>query len=135
MTPTVADVMAYVGNHFPIMRSHGVWRAAASVLEGPIPLQPGVWIALRGTTADGIYCADANGRFVDLPDGEWDATVYVLSPPAEFLRLCEEIAVYAADHPRSGGVRYGEFSRSATPGWETAFAARLAPWRKMFTDI
>lgn len=131
----VADVMAYIGNHFPIMRSHGVWRCASGALEGAFPLPPGAWIALRGTPADGIYQADENARFPSLPDGEWDATVWQLDPPADFLRVCEEIAAYVADHPRSAGVRYGEFTRSQTPGWEKEFAARLAPWRRMFTDL
>ena len=136
MSPNVADVMAFVNNHFALMAAPGAWKASAAVLEGPVPLHAGAWIAVRGSGfADGVYQADADGRFPTLPDGAFEGTVWLLNPPGEFLALCEEIAQWAREHPRGAQVAYGSHSRGENRGWEEEFRARLRPWRRMFGDV
>ena len=65
-------------------------------------------------------------------------TVYVLNPPADFLRLCGDIACWAAANPDPAvsAEKLGEYSvsrRAVT--WESAFALALAPYRRMFSEV
>ena len=137
MTPTAADVMNHVQNHFPLMSREGAWRVSASVLEGPLPLHAGAWIAItRSEGFNGVYRADESAR-LPLPDAAFTARITLLAPPSDFLSLCDEIAAWCAANPRQApkqGAHAG-FSRTDGRCWEKEFGARLRPWRRMFNDL
>jgi len=136
MSLIVPEVMKFLHNFFELMQAPGEWRVNGSALEGPVPLQPGCWIAIRGAGSwDGEYLADENGLFPDLPDGSFEGTVWLLNPPKAFLNLCDEIEKWSQEHPRGAQVSYDSYARGAHPGWEKEFASRLRPWRKMFPTI
>lgn len=127
-------VMRRVHNYFERERVEGVFTVAGGVLE-PMPDAP--YIAVSGSRwHDGVCPAGA------LPEADrsevFTGTVWGLHPPADFLALCGEISDYAQKHP-VGAPRsesFGAYRYEASPeGWEAAFAGRLAPFRRMFTEV
>ena len=64
--------------------------------------------------------------------------ICLLSPPPSFLRLCGEIAAWAREHadPSLRSERFGEYSRTLEHrDWTQAFAAALAPFYRMYTEV
>ena len=127
----------------------------AAVIEGEFSLDGGVlspnelllsgdWIAIQGSLgSDGVYCLGPGCTVDGARDETFYGAVWLLKPPADFLRLCAEIAAWAAEHPASAlrAERFGDYSCEAAVdehglpvGWRQVFAAKLAPWRRMFTE-
>ncbi|MBQ8202221.1 MAG: hypothetical protein IJZ74_10715 [Clostridia bacterium] len=138
MIVTVSDVMRRVRNHFVTGFSDGQWVLSGGILS-PAAFSPGDWIAITQAGAlCGVYQLDERGMLPDCADGQWDGRIWLLSPPADFLRLCREIAQWAAKHedPTLVSERFGQYSRSqSSPAWERVFAAALAPYTRMYTEV
>ena len=139
MTIKVSDVMRHVRNHFIQSSVSGAFSHTDGSLTPEEHFRPGMWIAVTGDGApSGVFQLDENGGIHGLEDTDWTGTVYLLDPPADFLRLCGDIGCWAAAHddPAVSSERFGEYSISRQPvTWETAFAPALAPYRRMFAEV
>ena len=139
MTIKVSDVMRHDRNHFVQSAVSGSFRHIGGVLTPAVHFKPGMWVAVTGAGAPaGIYQLDEQGGIPALPDSEWTGTVYLLNPPADFLRLCGDIGCWVSAHPDPtvSSEKLGEYSVSRQAvTWENAFATALAPYRRMFTEV
>lgn len=139
MTVKVSDVMRHVRNHFILDSIHAAWQHTGGTLTPNAALKPGMWIAVTGRDAPcGVYQLDENGGIPDLGDAAWTGRVYRLQPPADFIRLCGDIACWAAANPDTSvtAEKLGEYSvsrRAVT--WQEAFATALIPYQRMFTEV
>ena len=143
MTIKVSDVMRHVRNHFIQSASTGSFRQAGGVLTPSTgaadDFAPGMWIAIVSPDGpQGVFQLTEQSGLADTPDMTFTGTVYVLNPPADFLRLCGDIACWAAANPDPAvsAEKLGEYSvsrRAVT--WESAFALALAPYRRMFSEV
>ena len=135
----VGDVMRACRNYFPASFTHGAWTITDGLLTPDLAVKPGGWIAVTGSERnDGVYQLDDSGGVPGATDESFTGSVWRLRPPRAFIALCEEIAAYDAAHPAStvASESFGEYSVSLSGGgWEAAFAARLAPWRRMFAEV
>lgn len=145
MNVTVGDVMREVRNYFPHHRIDGDFAISRGVLTPGDLLAAGDWIAIGGSLRNsGVHQLEEGGRVPDARDEQWQGTVWLLSPPPAFLALCEEIAAWAQVHPACHKRResFGAYSHEALVddngvpmSWQTAFAAQLIPYRRMFTGV
>ena len=141
MTVKVSDVMRHVRNHFIVDAIQGDWQEAQGRLTPADQLSPGMWIAVTGADSgapSGVYQLDENGGIPGLDDMSWRGTVYRLNPPADFLRLCGDIACWAAANPDPAvsGEKLGAYSLSRKAiTWEAAFTSALTPYKQMFTEV
>ena len=139
MTIKVSDVMRHVRNHFIRSAVSGEFAHVSGVLTPTASFSPGMWVAITGEGAPcGVFQLDELGGIPDQADAVWNGTVYLLEPPADFLRLCGDIGCWAAANPDPAvtGERLGEYSvsrRAVT--WENAFASALTPYRRMFPEV
>lgn len=148
MTVTMTELMRCVRNCFVSGAVDGSWRIEAGAITGQPSLRPG-WIAIEGR---GAFLLDEGGAADGLPDGDWEGVIWLLDPPADFLRLLEEIngwlAAQGRDAMTAGAVThrresFGAYSTetsystgSASSGsWEAAFAGRMLPYRRMFPEV
>ena len=139
MTVKVSDVMRHVRNHFIRDSLCATWHHAGGTLTPTEHFQPGMWIAITGNNAPtGVFQLDEQGGIPGLEDITWTGRVYRLNPPADFIRLCGDIACWAAANPDVAitGEKLGEYSvsrRAVT--WQEAFAPALAPYRRMYAEV
>lgn len=139
MSVSVSDVMRHVRNHFVIGFADGNWQLQDGRLLPEIGLSPGAWIAL--TDADhltGVHQLDEHGQLPHLPDNLWSGRLWMLAPPADFLRLCREISQWDDAHPDPTLVseRFGEYSRSQSgTAWQRVFASSLSPYFRMYPEV
>ena len=122
MAVSVAAVMRQVRNYFERERYAGPMGIVGGTLAP--------YVAVEGA---GVFAAG------EAPESA--GTCWALYPPADFLALCQEISEYDDRHPAGaprsesfGAYRYDR-GEGAPGGWEAAFAARLAPYRRMFTEV
>lgn len=137
MTVTVSDVMRRVRNFFPVASTEGPWQLRQGMLT-PTLHAPGDWIAIEGEGPAGVYRLDEHGAICGVSDCEWTGRVWLLRPPADFLRLCAQIAQWQEAHPDPTVLseRFGEYSRSQTgAAWEKVFAAALRPYLRMYPEV
>lgn len=107
MTVTVQDVMRQMRNYFIASTLTGTFTVADGIIDLDPPLAPGAWVAIEGSgSLDGVHQLDENGKLPDAADGSWRGLLHLLSPTADFLRLCR-------DHSRLGGQAPG---RNAADG-------------------
>jgi hypothetical protein len=145
MTIKVSDVMRHVRNHFIHSTITATWTheggtlALAEHLAPAEKLTPGMWIAVTGAGAPtGVYQLDEQGGIPNLGEMTWSGTVYVLDPPADFLRLCGDIACWAAANSDPGitAEKLGEYSVSRkSVTWQEAFAPALRPYLRMYAEV
>ena len=144
MEKTIAMVMREVRNYFSSAYMDGSWQISAGKIS-PLPggLADGMIAVTGSECCNGVYRM-RDGMVQAAADEAWHGRIWLLAPPADFLALCEEIAAYTAAHPATGVIRedFGSYSRtvaSARGGepltWQRIFAQRLAPYRRMFTEI
>ena len=139
MTVKVSDVMRHVRNHFIRDSLCATWHHAGGTLTPTEHFRPGMWIAITGNNAPtGVFQLDEQGGIPGLEDITWTGRVYRLNPPADFIRLCGDIACWAAANPDIAitGEKLGEYSvsrRAVT--WQEAFAPALAPYRRMYAEV
>ena len=152
MAVSIAAVMRRVRNYFERECIEGAFAICGGVLE-PMPDAP--YIAISGSARhDGVFPASAlsgeltgdelsgliNHDIVLAKDETFDGKVWGLHPPDDFLALCEEISAYDGKNPIGApqSESFGAYSYSrgaAEGGWEAAFAGRLLPYRRMFTEV
>ena len=144
LEPTIATVMRTVRNYFPAACMDGEWTVSGGMLT-PLPdSTPDGLIAVTGAVhINGVYRL-TGGQFPAPADETWHGRIWLLTPPADFLSLCEEISAYTAAHPATPVIseKFAEHShtvattgRGAPVSWQAVFADRLAPFRKMFTEV
>ena len=135
----VGDVMRACRNFFPVSFTQGAWTLAEGRMAPAIDAQPGDWIAVSGSMRNnGVFQLNEEGRIPGATDESFYGSVWRLAPPADFLRLCEEIAAYDQAHPASTvtAERFGQYSATHAPGgWEAAFSTRLNGFRRMFPEV
>jgi len=142
---SIADIMRSIRNHFVTGQVlTGEWTAKDGVLTGPETLPPNGWIAVTGSNAcRGVFRLEEGSVLGGMADGNWTGSVHLLSPPGDFLALCEEIILWEAAHKSTAAQEsFGAYSRreALRPDglpltWEDAFASRLRPWRRMFQEV
>lgn len=145
MAISIERVMRRVRNYFQRGYTEGTFAITGNVLS-PAPSAP--WVKISGSAYhDGVYeCC--SGYLQGVPEGRQDETftgvVWMLYPPDDFLALCEEIRDYDQKNPVGAlqSETFGDYSynrgsgaNGGTMSWETAFAAHLAPYRRMFTEV
>lgn len=141
MTVKVSDVMRHVRNHFIRDGITGSWTHTEGVLTPAEDLTPGMWIAITGEDTGapcGVFQLDENGGIPGLENMQWTGIVYRLNPPADFIRLCGDIACWAAANPdpATTSEKLGEYSLTRQAmDWQTAFAPALAPYKRMYAEV
>ena len=129
MTVTVQDVMRQMRNYFIASTLTGTFTVADGIIDLDPPLAPGAWVAIEGSgSLDGVHQLDENGKLPDAADGSWRGLLHLLSPTADFLRLCRDI--------RDWADKFGSYSRSqSSSAWEKVFERRLRPYLRMFPEV
>ncbi|MBQ8556290.1 MAG: hypothetical protein IJ438_10530 [Clostridia bacterium] len=139
MTISPADVMRHVRHHFVSGYADGAWTLQDGTLTPSAMFSPGEWIAIAESgVADGVYQLDEHGRIPAAPGGAWQGRIWHLTPPADFLRLCDDIRQWVQSHPDPTvtSERFGEYSRSQHSGaWQSVFRERLAPYMRMYAEV
>ncbi len=149
MAVTVGAVMRECKNYFERGFGDGEHTIAEGSLQPNDSLTAGAWVAIKGSAFhDGVFRLGGGGTLEGLPEGLPDETfvgrVWTLGPPADFLALCDEIAAFDRKTPVSGlaSESFGQYSRTMVTGrdgavlhWQSAYAQRLATWRRMFTEV
>lgn len=146
MAVSVAAVMRQINNFFEVGHIDGVFAISGNAI---VPAAESAWCCIRGSMLhDGVWQV-CGGRLQDmpglLPDEEFDGRVWLLSPPPDFVSLCEEISAYDDKNPVGayasesfGGYSYKRNvagGRNGSATWQTAFSDRLTPYRRMFTEV
>ena len=145
MAVSVAAVMRQINNFFEVGHNDGVTVISGNAIV-PAPGAP--YCCIKGSMFhDGVWQV-CGGRLQDmpglLPDEEFNGRVWLLSPPADFLALCEEISAYDDKNPAGayqsesfGGYSYTRrfVGNSSSSAWQDVFAGRLMQYRRMFTEV
>ena len=142
MTVTIPDVMRHVRNHFISSCIDGAWLVKEGRLMPEACFGPGDWIAILSGPLAGIHQLDEFGS-IPIPSGTdgnaaWEGRIYLLTPPPGFIRLCCVIAAWARRHddPTMTSESFGEYARRQEPrDWTQVFAASLAPFTRMYTEV
>lgn len=135
MTIHLADVMRETRNYFPAGKTHGRWTVTEGKIA-PLPFGKAGLIAFgKGCPQPGVYEVKEDGS-TEMPDGAWACDAWLLAPPKDFLKLCEDIDAWAKG--QNLGVEkesFGLYSVTRASGWQQAFARALRPYRRMFTEV
>ena len=139
MAVSMGSVMRHCRNYFEAGSYDG-----EIVIEGGQLITPalahGRYIAIRGSAYnDGVHqVGDA------LTDETFTGRVWVLSPPAAFVALAEEISAYDDKNPVGalqsesfGSYSYSRDSAGSVPaaGWQGAFAGRLNDYQRLTSEV
>lgn len=149
MHVSVGAVMRWVNNYFETGHRATTYRVEEGRISPGSLLAPGMHIAISGSIYhDGVWKLGNSLQLLGEPEGLPDETffgrVYFLRPPMDFLNLCEEIAEFVKKTPVNGlqSESFGEYSMTRANGrtggiltWEEAYADRLVPYRRMFTEV
>lgn len=143
MAVSIAAVMRHVRNFFTRGYIDGEFTVSGGVLT-PAPLSP--YAAITGSAFyDGVYSMTD-----PLPEGKpetFTGRVWLLHPPDDFVRLCEQISQYDDKNPVGAmqSESFGEYTyrrpvvgmngSGGLASWQTAFAIHLMPYRRMFTEV
>lgn len=137
-------VLTYIHNWFETDVLVGDWEIDGHTVVLPF-LQDGQYYRVVGSVFnDGLHKYPSD----DLTDEAFHGAIWPLAVPLEVVRIAEDIADWQekngsiADSPFNsesfGGYSYSKGSKSASgdgldlgSGWESAFNARLIPWRKL----
>lgn len=145
MAVSVAAVMRQIRNYFVSGYRYGDF----SITGGALSPSPSCgYVFIRGSAwHDGVWSLSGD-TLIDLPEGLRDETfngrVYELHPPNDFLALVAEISDYDDKNP-AGALQsesFGDYSytragggQAGAQGWQTAFRARLDPYRRMWAEV
>lgn len=143
----LTEICQYLRNWFDKVRYFGgfvVHDGAITFIDGSgVPLLEGQYYRIAGSIFnDGVhqYGAPLEG------DEEFTGAVWALAIPKEVVTLSEEIEQWIVDNAEAiaspyqsesfGGYSYSKsYGYGATSAgavsWQSQFAARLAPWRKI----
>lgn len=139
MTVTVQDVMRQMRNYFIASTLTGTFTVADGIIDLDPPLAPARGSPSRAPARSmGVHQLDENGKLPDAADGSWRGLLHLLSPTADFLRLCRDIRDWADKHPDETLLteKFGSYSRSqSSSAWEKVFERRLRPYLRMFPEV
>lgn len=138
------QILQYLRNWFVVAKYAGVITIRDGQLtEFPGQLREGQYFRILGSVLgnDGVY---RYGDGLDMADETFDGYVWALAVPKGILMLLPEIEawqkkygdVVASPYTSESYAGYS-YSKGAMAtdgsggGWMSAFAARLAPWRKL----
>lgn len=143
MASTIAAVMRHLRNYFE-----------RGSIEGEITIRGGVvspavdapFVCFEGSTFhDGVWQIAGNSLVGEHnPEETFTGKMWLLYPPDAFVALCEQIREYDGKNAPGALVAetLGEYSYTRATGkngapmtWEYAFATRLAPYRRMYTEV
>lgn len=140
MAVSIGSVMRHCRNYF----ERGYYDGECVVTNGALvtpALADGRYIAISGSVYnDGVYKLGTDV----LTEETFTGRVWLLSPPASFIALYDEIAEYDVKNPAGAYLSetFGEYSyqRSAntqgvTSSWQSAFAARLADYQLLRSEV
>lgn len=143
MAVNVAAVMRQINNYFEVGHMDGTIVISGNAI---LPVPRAEWCFVKGSmTHDGVWQV-SDGVLTDVtayhPDEEFDGRIWLLSPPADFLALCSEISAFDDKNPTGaylqesfGGYSYIRSQNIAGRSWRDVFKERLAPYRRMFTEV
>lgn len=142
MAVTMEQVMRECNNFFENCKYTGVVSISGGKL---VPDVGAPYVYVAGSKAlSGVYSL-ADGRFedADVMDEEFSGTLWYLYPPKAFTDIVKEMAEFEARSPAGGFVSesFGQYSYSRATGSkgvltaQEAFADRLRPYRRMYTEV
>lgn len=145
----IGDVMRWCNNYFDTATVEGTFEVAEDgTLANAEQLGTARYIAIHGSAGlDGVW--QLIGGKLAAEEGmitpeTFDGTIWLLSPPREFVALCRRIADFEAKTPVSAvqSESFGAYSHTMMTGkgggavtWQEAFATSLVRYRKMFTGV
>ncbi|MBQ8653976.1 MAG: hypothetical protein IJ507_03485 [Clostridia bacterium] len=143
MTITIPDIMREIRNCFPVAVMDGFWNVSGGVLSPAHGLEGSEFVALEGSMQDGVHVLTEDFILPGMLDESWHGRVWLLQPPADFLKLCIQIIDWGARQPDPGlhSESFGAYSRtmlspSGGPlAWQDVFASALRPYRQMFSEV
>ena len=147
MSVSVAAVMRHCRNYFETGYMDGTFRITGNALPDAVGAR---YVYISGSMMhDGVWCVDEHGfltgRSVEgLLNEEFEGRVWLLAPPADFLDLVKDMQEYEAKNPISAVLSesFGGYAveragtadgKPVTP--ERMFAARIAPYIRMYTEV
>ena len=148
----IGEICAEIKNYFTLPEDiHvGDWSIVGGAIS-PALVIPTDYIRIAGSRLnDGVHKRTEQGVF-ELVDEDFHGGVWVMSPPADFLALADDIAAWqekngAIDSPAMspfasesfGGYSYSKSGGNASGGsssagadWKAAFASRLKIYRRI----
>lgn len=142
MLQTVAAMMRQCRNYFETGYIDGTFRITGNQLDAGAETR---YIYISGSKMhDGVWEL-ADGYLVgrDAPgDEEFTGRVWELSPPLDFLSLCQTVETYDAKYPMSAIIRetFGGYSREWAEKMmgltgAQVFAGRVSTYNRMFTEV
>lgn len=143
MTHTIAVVMREVHNFFERGKFYGTISISGGMVVSPGVSAPYVYI--KGSTFhDGLWEMAGTSLVRDNhPSETFSGCIWLLYPPNDFLALCEQVAEFEAKTPagalQSESLEGYSYSRASGQNglltWQEAYASRLRPYRRMFTEV
>lgn len=143
MSVSVAAVMRHCRNFFPTGYADGTFRITGNVLadvDSP-------WVFIQGSRYhDGVWRV-LDGYLTErsvegMCDEEFTGRVWLLAPPDDFLAICKAIREYDEKNPVGayasetfGAYSYSRGAAGKDAGWAAVFAAQLAPYRRMLSEV
>ena len=140
MAVTIASVMRHCRNYFE-----------RGYFDGEITIQNGAFTSLA--LADGRYIAISGSAYNDgvykigtdtMTDEVFTGRVWLLSPPADFVALAEEIRAWDEKNAPSvyTAENFGEYSYSragdgagGVATWQSVFSARMRNYQKLSSGV
>ena len=145
MLVSVPDLMRETRSFFPVAALDAVWTLQGGALTPADGLQPGDWVAVTGSVFNNGVFQLVDGCVIPAAQDEtWEGRVWRLAPPADFLALAVEINRWAEQQGTCAAVKesFGAYSRELATdsqgrpiSWQQYFAARLIPFRRMYTEV
>ena len=138
-------------NWFDRERHFGTFNISNYQIDAPF-LANGQYYRIVGSVFnDGIHRYSVNTRDVSLQNETFTGAVWALAIPAQVIKLSEDISAWRAKYEdvdseamspfmseSYGGYSYQKNTPGSTAGhgssavsWQSVFAARLTPWRKI----
>lgn len=143
MLHTIAAVMRETNNFFD---RYGI-ACEISISGGVVsPAVDAPYVYISGSKFhDGLHEMSHSSILSDNhPDEKFHGQMWALYPPSDFLALCEQIAEFEAKTPVTAlqSERMNEYSYTMFGGktggvltWQEAFANRLRPFLRPFTEV
>ena len=150
-------ILTHLHNWFPL--KDGKHEGTFEIVSGAPAvgfLQPGQYYRVRGSVFnDGLHrrptASDAtetggaelfgDGSEHSPQDEVFTGEIWALAVPDAVIALAQEIAAWREKNPETdkmsesfGGYSYTRGAAGASGGWQTAFAARLAPYKRTYDD-
>lgn len=133
------QILQYLQNWFPIEKRPGTYTIEGGGISLPF-LKPGQYFRIMNSALnDGVY---QYGDGLELADETFDGSIWALAVPKAILMMLPDIEAWNAKYAAVAASpytseSYGNYSYSKASsgdtggGWQSAFAAQLAPWRKL----